>query len=219
MIIEEKVQEILLAKSFTETSGKGRTNEKVLITDKDFSAFSKKVADTTGTDEKNINTWKRVFGRLKTPDGKPCNISEDTCQIIAEYLNCDSWNELMDNLDDIYTLWIKRGGINNVSCIAKNSIDILLSTLKKGDVIKVCYYPQRVLHLEFIQKSRYKVVFSKNTLMEYGDIITINMLKTNYPLMVTDIIRNDISKGTYTSANGHNIQSVEILSRKGKYDF
>ena len=125
----------------------------------------------------------------------------------------------MDNLDDIYTLWIKRGGINNVSCIAKNSIDILLSTLKKGDVIKVCYYPQRVLHLEFIQKSRYKVVFSKNTLMEYGDIITINMLKTNYPLMVTDIIRNGISKGTYTSANGHNIQSVEILSRKEKYDF
>jgi hypothetical protein len=55
--------------------------------------------------------------------------------------------------------------------------------------------------------------------MEYGDIITINMLKTNYPLMVTDIIRNGISKGTYTSANGHNIQSVEILSRKEKYDF
>ena len=86
-------------------------------------------------------------------------------------------------------------------------------------MIKVCYYPQRVLHLEFIQKNRYKVVFSKNTLMEYGDIITINMLKTNYPLMVTDIIRNGISKGTYTSANGHNIQSVEILSRKEKYDF
>ena len=133
MIIEEKVQEILLAKSFTETSGKGRTNEKVLITDKDFSAFSKKIEDATWTDEKNINTWKRVFGHLKTPNDK--------------------------------------------------------------------------------------VVFSKNTLMEYGDIITINMLKTNYPLMVTDIIRNGISKGTYTSANGHNIQSVEILSRKEKYDF
>ena len=47
MIIEEKIQEILLAKSFTETSGKGRTNEKVLITDKDLSAFSKKVEDAT----------------------------------------------------------------------------------------------------------------------------------------------------------------------------
>jgi hypothetical protein len=86
-------------------------------------------------------------------------------------------------------------------------------------VIEIKYSPERVLLLEFIRESCYKVVSSRNSSLEQGDIIYIDMFYIGHPLMISKVVREGINKGRYQSADNHVIQSVELYSQKGKYDF
>lgn len=214
MIVDEKVLEILKI-NYHLKGGK-----KVLITDRDYNAFSEEVAKNTGTTAKNCNTWKRVFRHLKKKDGQPFESGRETCQIILQYLGYESWDELKEDLDNDYEWWQKKMGNNNVSGIQPvTPIDLIIKKLQKGDIIEVKYVPDRVVLLKFIKKDYYEVVSSKNSSLRQGDKVFISMFAIGYPLMVSDIIRNGESKGKYQSARGHDIQSVNLYKENSKYDF
>lgn len=214
MIVDEKVLEILKI-NYHLKGGK-----KDLRTDHDYNTFSEEVAKNTGTTALNCNTWKRVFRHLRKKDGSPCESSRETGQIILQYLGYESWDELMEDLDNDYEWWQKKMGNNNVSGIQPvTPIDLIIKKLQKGDIIEVKYVPDRLVLLEFIRKDYYKVVSSKNSSLRQGDIVYISMFAIGYPLMVSDIIRNGESKGKYQSARGHDIQSVNFYKEKDKYDF
>lgn len=214
MIVPEKVLELLLI-NYHLTGGK-----KVLTTDKDYNDFSIKVADKTATNPLHCNTWKRVFRHLRKKDNSPCEPSQSTLEIISSYLGYGAWEELMEDLDDELEHLQRKIGNNHISGIQPMTpIDWILKKLKKGDIIEIKYYPNRILLLEFIRKDYYKVVSSKNSLLEQGDTVYISMFAIGYPLMISEVIRNGISKGKYQSAHGHNIQSVNLYKERSKYDF
>jgi hypothetical protein len=207
--IREKVLEILMLKYFN------NGGIKVLITDKDYMHFSDNVAKVTNQNPAfNINTWKRVFCRLKKDDGSPYPLTSRTKQAIAQYLGFEDWEELKENLDEEYERILRKGGRNCTSTIQPaNPIDLMLKNLRKGDIIEILYYPERRLLLEFIKKDTYKVVSSTNSHIEQGDIIYTSSLYNDLPL-ICEIIRNGISKGTYRSAHGHNIQSIKRIKQE-----
>ena len=213
--IPDKVLELLRHSYFKQSKNKE------LITDKDYNNFSEDVANVTGHGNPlHCNTWKRVFRHLTKPDGTPFEPSANTCRIIADYLGCNSWDELIKNLDETYEYIMSGNANNNISTILPpDSTDIMIKSLKKGDIIEVNYHPNRVVLLEFIRKDWYKVVSSKNSTLEQGDTINISMFTIGYPLMVSDLVRNGVSKGKYQSAQGHVILSVKLKQRRNKFDF
>ena len=207
--IREKVLEMLMLKYFN------NGGIKVLTTDKEYNNFSDNVAKVTNQHPAfNINTWKRVFCHLTKKDGTPFPTSSRTKQTIAEYLGCDNWEELKENFDEEYERILRKGGRNCISTIqSANTTDLMLKNLRNGDIIEVNYFPDRKLLLEFIRKDTYKVVSSTNSRIEQGDTIYTSSLYNDLPL-ICEIKRNGISKGTYRSAHGHNIQSIKHIKQK-----
>ena len=213
--VPDKVLELLKHEYFKQRK------KKELITDDDYNKFSAEVASVTGHGNPlHCNTWKHVFRHLTKPDGTPYKPSANTCRIIADYLDCGTWDELIENLDETYELIMSGTTNNNISTILPpDSTDNMIKSLNNGDIIEVEYHPNRILSLEFIRKDWYKVVSSKNSTLEEGDKICISMFTICYPLMVSDLIRNGVSKGKYQSAKGHEILSVQLKQRKNKFDF
>jgi hypothetical protein len=117
-------------------------------------------------------------------------------------------------LDEEYERILRKGGRNCISTIqSANTTDLMLKNLRNGDIIEVNYFPDRKLLLEFIRKDTYKVVSSTNSRIEQGDTIYTSSLYNDLPL-ICEIKRNGISKGTYRSAHGHNIQSIKRIKQK-----
>ena len=207
--IREKVLEMLMLKYFN------NGGIKVLTTDKDYNDFSENVANVTNQHPAfHCNTWKRVFCHFTKKDGTPFPTSSRTKQTIAEYLGCENWEELKENLDEEYKRILRKGGRDCISTIqSANPTDLMLKNLRNGDFIEVMYFPDRRLLLEFIRKDTYKVISSTNSRIEQGDIIYTSSLYNDLPL-ICEIKRNGISKGTYRSAHGHNIQSIKRIKQK-----
>ena len=207
--IREKVLEMLMLKYFN------NGGIKVLTTDKDYMYFSDNVAKVTNQNPAfNINTWKRVFCRLKKKDGSPYPLTSRSKQAIAQYLGFEDWEELKENFDDEYERILRKGGRNCTSTIQPaNPIDLMLKNLRKGDIIEVMYFPDRKLLLEFIKKDTYKVVSSTNSHIEQGDIIYTSTLDNDLPF-ICEFTRNEKPMGKYRSAHGHNIQSIKRIKQE-----
>ena len=207
--IREKVLEMLMLKYFN------NGGIKVLITDKDYMHFSDNVAKVTNQNPAfNINTWKRVFCRLKKKDGSPYPLTSRSKQAIAQYLGFEDWEELKENFDEEYERILRKGGRICTSTIQPaNPIDLMLKNLRKGDIIEILYYPERRLLLEFIRKDTYKVVSSTNSHIEQGDIIYTSTLDNDLPF-ICEFTRNGKPMGKYRSAHGHNIQSIKRIKQE-----
>lgn len=207
--IREKVLEMLMLKYFN------NGGIKILITDKDYMYFSDNVAKVTNQNPAfNINTWKRVFCRLKKKDGSPYPLTSRSKQAIAQYLGFEDWEELKENFDEEYERILRKGGRNCTSTIQPaNPIDLMLKNLRKGDIIEVMYFPDRKLLLEFLRKDTYKVVSSTNSHIEQGDIIYTSTLDNDLPF-ICEFTRNGKPMGKYRSAHGHNIQSIKRIKQK-----
>lgn len=207
--IREKVLEMLMLKYFN------NGGIKILITDKDYMYFSDNVAKVTNQNPAfNINTWKRVFCRLKKKDGSPYPLTSRSKQAIAQYLGFEDWEELKENLDEEYERILRKGGRNCISTIQPaNPIDLMLKNLRKGDIIEILYYPERRLLLEFLRKDTYKVVSSTNSHIEQGDIIYTSTLDNDLPF-ICEFNRNGKPMGKYRSAHGHNIQSIKRIKQE-----
>lgn len=215
MIIPDRIVEVIKAKSFSET---GLSN---LVSDNDFTAFSENVAKKTGYSPVGINTWKRIFGHLRNPSGECYNTSMKTAKIIAEYLGCDSWSEVCENEEYIYNKWINKGGVNYDSVVVRPQNDkfaILISTLRKGDVIEVKSRPNKVLRLEFLSSTAdtkwfriVETVGSSN--LQNFDEIEIPFFRMNQPIIATQLRRKGSIIGGYSAGSKQVVYSIEKIKR------
>lgn len=223
MIVPEKVLDLLIRRyryigreNITFVDGRP-------LTDKDYEIFSSHVKKVTKQDTLlHINTWKRVFRKILDKNNNPCNISERTCQVIAEYLDCKSWSELIETLDQIEeNLGKKTGQASQIVKVATQT-DLTLQGLKYEDKIEISYIPDRVLCLAFQRKDFggyvFRVVSTKNvTSIQQGDIICIPKIRLGYPLMHCTLHRNQEFVGDYNSAQDHAVQNVRVVERANLY--
>ena len=236
MIIPERIIEIIKARCFTETGLKN------FVTDNDYNILSDSVARATGcnpvvvntklTGEKKteqtvakaigptpigVNTWKRIFGHLLRQDGTRYDTSPKTAKIIAEYLGCDSWEQVLENEEYLYTVFvIKKAGGNNNSVLVQSNTDetsILISSLRQGDVIEVKSHPNKVLRLKFLSATAnsrwYRIIDTVGScILQNLDEIEIPFLQKNKPLMATQLKRKGVCMDGYSAGSKQVVYSV-----------
>ena len=216
MIIPDKIIEIIKAKCFSET---GLTN---IATDNDYGTLSEIVAKKTGYAPVGINTWKRIFGHLLKSDGSRYDTSVKTAKVIAEFLDCDSWEEVCEHEGYLYRNWVQKGGVNNDSIVMGPFNDEtyrLISSLKKDDMIEVRSHPNKVLHLKFLSAtvdSRWyriiNTVGSSN--LQNLDELEIPFIRINQPLVATQLKRKGVCKGGYCAGSKQVVYSVEKMQKQ-----
>lgn len=142
-----------------------------------------------------VNTLKRLFGQIE-------GIKEPrlyTLDTVARYLNFKNWDEMLDSLDD-------RG---NSDFDTIEEIDI--NKLTKGDKIKFYYSPDREVLIEYTEKNQFKVIESLNSKLKVDDIIEVNHFALKYPLMVNEVVRNNISLGKFTAGKVSGITKLILF--------
>lgn len=213
MIIHERINEIIKAKSFPDTGLKN------FVSDKDYSALSESIAKVTGI-ALNINTLKRIFGHLLKQDGTRFDTSPKTANILAEYLGCESWNQLCEYEEHLYNRWIKKGGVNNDSVVVKShndEISIMISSLRKDDIIEIKSRPNKVLRLKFLSATTsskwYKIIDTVGSSnLQNSDEIEIPFLRLNHPLAVSQLKRKGICIGGYSAGSTQVIYSIKKIN-------
>ena len=215
MIITDKIIEIIKAKCFSET---GLTN---IATDNDYGTLSEIVAEKTGYAPVGINTWKRIFGHLLKSDGSRYDTSVKTAKVIAEFLDCVSWEQLCEYEDHLYVRWTKKGGLNNDSVVIRplnDDISILIASLKKDDVVEVRSRPNKVLRLKFLSATAdsrwYRIIDTVGSSnLQNLDEIEIPFLRMNQPLVASQLKRKGLCLGGYSAGCKQVVYSVEKIKK------
>lgn len=212
MIVSKEIVEIIKAKCFTQ--GLNRFD-----TDEDFRTLSSNVAGETGADPLGVNTWKRIFGALPNRDGSPYKTSKKTANIIADYLGCDSWEQLLENKEYIKNQYRTNNGYSNTSFVVNRENDYvarILNALQPGEVIVVKSNVNKILHLELLRKTNsscwYKILMTTGSRsLSVGDELEISSIRENYPLHAINLKRNGRNLGEYVAGPRQVVYSVKKL--------
>lgn len=212
MIVPEEIVEIIKAKCFTQ--GLNR-----IVTDEEFRTLSSNVAGETGADPLGVNTWKRIFGTLSNQDGSPYKTSKKTANIIADYLGCDSWEQLLENKEYIKNQYRTNNGYSNISFVVNRENDYvarILNALQPGEVIVVKSNVNKNLQLKLLRKTNsscwYKILMTTGSRsLSVGDELEISSIRENYPLHAINLKRNGRNLGEYVAGPRQVVYSVKKL--------
>ena len=215
MIIPSRIMEVVKAKCFSETGLKD------FVTDNEYNTLSESVAVYTGKPQIGINTLKRIFGHLLKSDGTRYDTSAKTAKVIAEYLDCDSWEQVCEFEDYLYARWTQKGGMSNDSIVVKplnDEISILISSLKKDDIIEVKSRPNKALRLKFLSATAdsrwYRIIDTVGSSnLQNLDELEIPFLRTNQPLVATQLKRKGNYIGGYSAGSKQVVYSVEKVKK------
>lgn len=141
-----------------------------------------------------INTIKRITGTIEY-NGSHRTMLLD---IIARYLGYASWSILDQLLQD------------KTSFFSDENEAFALEKLPPGQLIEICWEPDRVVLLRHKGNKIFTVVDSKNSKLMEGDILTLSQLAPGFPLYASDVTRNGQSFGTYTAASINGVSSIAL---------
>ena len=159
----------------------------------------------------SINTWKRVLGTLKRREGHM--FSKRTLSVIADYLGCDSWNELSENIDDVRK-GLRTPNKNESEFINNGRTRMSMQNMRNGDIIRIEYKPSRMVEAERIGKNTYRVMNSHNAQLKNNDVFTAFDFTKGDAFTVYDVIRSGCNIGDYKSALRHYIENITISHPK-----
>lgn len=183
-----------------------------IVSDSDYERLALDVAGKTGTKELNINTWKRIMRHWNKD--KAYEVRLKTCNILAEYVGCNNWAELVEHENEIFERCANYSYLYPNSCFISNrQIDIVTLNLSVNDEIVVKYTPDRELQLRYIGNNKYVVVKS-NTRLEAGDIFISDFFIRGYSFLARNVMRGNVLMGNYLSANNHVVTKAWKLSLK-----
>lgn len=183
-----------------------------IVSDSDYEKLAFDVAGKTGTKELNINTWKRIMRHWNKD--KVYEIRQKTCNILAEYIGCNNWAELVEQEREIFERYANISYLYPSSrFISNKQIDIVTQTLSINDDIVVRYTPDRELHLRYLGNKKYIVVES-NTQLETGDVFISDFFIRGYSFLARNVMRGKVCMGNYLSANNHVITEARKLCYK-----
>lgn len=140
----------------------------------------------------SVNTLKRLFGMLAGVY-EPRLYTLDT---IAQYVDYRNW----DNLAEIFN---SKG---NSEFDTMEEIEV--EKLEIGNKIIFTYSPDRKLVITFLGGKLFKVVESENSKLQVNDVIEVSHFLINYPLVVSNVTRNNSSIGKFTAGKVSGITSL-----------
>lgn len=146
-----------------------------------------------------VNTLKRLLGFLDY-DGKTFRMS--TLDIVARYLGLKNWAEAEEVMKD------------TASDFGYNPDVLNVEDLCPDDMVTITYKPDRKVTFKYVGGEKFVVTDSINSKLQNGDVAIIRQFVLGYPLLVIDVIRNDVSLGEYTAAKIGGLTSINGIARK-----
>ncbi len=136
-----------------------------------------------------VNTIKRLMGFI-ADERQP---RESTVDIIAHYLGFDDWQAVRLHVESCSNSSFDARG----ECLAGN--------LNVGQRLLITYPPNRKLTIEYLGDSRFKVIGSENGKLLVGDVLTLTHIVRQYPLLVSDVVREGVHLGAFTAGKAEGI--------------
>jgi len=137
-----------------------------------------------------VNTLKRLLGFIG--DERVPRVS--TLDVIARYLGFDSW--------DVLSVYDSQSN----SSFESSAEEIRVGDLSAGQHIQINYLPDREIVLEYLGGNRFRVEKSINSKLTAGDELTITHIVQYYPLLVSGVIRDGNSLGSFTAGKAQGIR-------------
>ena len=137
-----------------------------------------------------VNTLKRLLGFIG--DERTPRVS--TLDVIARYLGFDSWDVL-----SIFDAQSK-------SSFESSTKEIRVGDLPVGQRIQINYLPDREIVLAYLGGNRFRVEQSINSKLTVSDELTITHIVQDYPLLVSEVVRDGNSLGAFTAGKAQGIR-------------
>lgn len=142
----------------------------------------------------SINTIKRITGVLEY-EGTHRTIMLD---IIARYLGYSSWSVLDKVLQEKISFFGEE----------KDALD--LEKLPPGQLLEICWDPDRLISLRHTANKIFTVVESRNSKLQAGDTLKLSQIAPGFPFYASDVTRDGHSLGTYTAATINGVNSITL---------
>lgn len=141
-----------------------------------------------------VNTMKRLLGFIA--DERVPRTS--TLDVIARYLGYANWDalRLMDE--------------SNSNSAFDDRDEYLACYLEKGQQVMISYPPNRTLTIENMGDNHFRVIESKNSKLQKGDLLTLTHIVRHYPLLVSEVVRDGQDLGSFTAGKAQGID-FELL--------
>ena len=141
-----------------------------------------------------VNTMKRLLGFIA--DERVPRTS--TLDVIARYLGYSNWDalRLMDE--------------SNSNSAFDDRDEYLACYLEKGQQVMISYPPNRTLTIENVGDNHFRVIDSKNSKLQKGDLLTLTHIVRHYPLLVSEVTRDGQNLGAFTAGKAQGID-FELL--------
>jgi len=136
-----------------------------------------------------VNTLKRLLGFID--DEREPRVT--TLDIIASYLGFENW-ESLHVYDD------KSNSSFDIS-----SDEVRVNELLVGQRIQISYPPDRRVVITCQGQNHFVVESSLNSKLQVGDELTITHIVEGYPLLVSKIVRDGQSLGSFTAGKAQGI--------------
>lgn len=137
-----------------------------------------------------VNTLKRLLGFID--DEREPRTS--TLDVIARYLGFDNW--------DLLSIYDNKSN----SSFESSSEEIRVSELSEGQSVQISYLPDRRLVMVYQGNGRFLVQMSENSKLLAGDELAVTHIVQGYPLLVTEVIRDGKSLGSFTAGKAQGIR-------------
>ena len=148
---------------------------KRLLTTTDFEVFSLHLQKKYGLTVSS-STLKRLYGYV----GDMHKPRVATLDQLAVYIGHRNYTAFVE--------WLKTISRYNSSFF--NASQVLSSSLAVGDMVEIGWSPNRLLLLEYLGDSTYRVTESHNSKMQVGDTFVSGCFIIGYPLYLPNLIRN-----------------------------
>ncbi len=160
-----------------------------LTTPNDCTMLTLDIESRTG-EHVGVNTLKRLLGFID--DEREPRIT--TLNIIARYLGHNDW-EALKLLDD------EAGN----SYFNESMTELHAAQLKPGAMIEITYLPNRRVVIKFLGDNSFTVMESENGKLRVGDSLRLDHIVRGYPLLVSEVVRDGTSLGTFTAGKAQGI--------------
>lgn len=147
----------------------------------------------------SVSTIKRLLGFAGTPETAPTPRA-NTLDIIAKWLEFDSYKSLLQSI-----------GVRDEVSEFTSMQSIETAALDEGSQIQVRYEPSRVVVMTYLGKNEFLINESKNSKLLKGDRVILTHLVLGQELLVSDVIRDGHSLGSYRSAKNGGLTSIEVI--------
>lgn len=154
--------------------------------DCEFLAFD--IESVTG-DHIGVNTLKRLLGFID--DEREPRVT--TLDIIANYLGFEYWESLRV-YDD-----------KSNSSFESETDEIRVAELTVGCVVQISYLPDRRIEMKFLGDNCFRILASENSKLLAGDEISLTHIVQGYPLLVSEVVRDGQSLGSFTAGKAQGI--------------